>query len=346
MKKNFKNIKKLKIYYFFLKFIFIPFYDLVWIYLINFKDKITNIVYNFKNNNQSYISLNKNNKKIIVDNKVFLNLSEEINNNIDSNLISKKIEKLKSEKYKKDLQKIENESHKKNPFLIDIFPDLNLSLKTKIVNFATSDFMLKTANNYLGVFPILARINLNLNIPTGKQQSSSQLWHRDDFGYKNLDLFMAINSIDENNGPLFTLKKKDPLNIFFRVKNEINSGLKGERGKILDKDFDYLDSSNSENLTILKGKPGTTMLIDSIRNYHKGGYCKLNYRLVLRINYMTNDSTYPIHNLEIDRNEWLSLIKNKNFFTRYALRNRSLVFEKFEIPRKLFSFYHAVSIKN
>ena len=38
MKKNFKNIKKLKIYYFFLKFIFIPFYDLVWIYLIKVKD--------------------------------------------------------------------------------------------------------------------------------------------------------------------------------------------------------------------------------------------------------------------------------------------------------------------
>ena len=28
--------------------------------------------------------------------------------------------------------------------------------------------MLKTATDYLGVFPIISRINLNLNIPTGK----------------------------------------------------------------------------------------------------------------------------------------------------------------------------------
>ena len=31
---------------------------------------------------------------------------------------------------------------------------------------------------------------------------------------------MAVNEIDESNGPLVTLKK-DPLKIFYRVKNEI-----------------------------------------------------------------------------------------------------------------------------
>ena len=98
--------------------------------------------------------------------------------------------------------------------------------------------MLKTAYNYLGVFPILARIYLNLNIPTYKKKVQVN-FGRDDFGYKNLGLFMAINEIDEDNGPLYTIKK-DPLNVFFRVKKDVNSGLKGERGKILDQNFDYL----------------------------------------------------------------------------------------------------------
>ena len=142
--------------------------------------------------------------------------------------------------------------------------------------------MVKTANNYLGVYPLLARIYVNLNIPTNSKARSSQLWHRDDFGYKNLDLFLAINSIDENNGPLFVLKKKDPVNIFYRVKNEINSNLKGERGKILDKDFNYLNSDDGEIIKLI-GEQGTGLLIDSIRNYHKGGYCKLDYRITLRI---------------------------------------------------------------
>ena len=46
---------------------------------------------------------------------------------------------------------------------------------------------------------------------TNKNASSSQLWHRDDFGFKNLDLFLAITDIDETNGPLITLEKPDPL---------------------------------------------------------------------------------------------------------------------------------------
>ena len=92
--------------------------------------------------------------------------------------------------------------------MIDLFPELDKSIQTKIINFATSNFMIKTAYEYLGVFPMFARVYVNLNIPTQKEQSSSQLWHRDDFGYKNLDLFMAINEINDENGPLYTIKQK------------------------------------------------------------------------------------------------------------------------------------------
>ena len=49
--------------------------------------------------------------------------------------------------------------------------------------------LLKTVTNYLGVFPIIRGIYLNVNFPTENKQTSSQLWHRDDFGYKTLDLF-------------------------------------------------------------------------------------------------------------------------------------------------------------
>ena len=58
-------------------------------------------------------------------------------------------------------------------------------------------------------------------MPTNKNASSSQLWHRDDFGFKNLDLFLAITDIDETNGPLITLEKPDPLKYFTELRRKL-----------------------------------------------------------------------------------------------------------------------------
>ena len=33
-------------------------------------------------------------------------------------------------------------------------------------------------------------------------------WHRDDFGYRSMDLFIPITDIDKKNGPLYVVKKK------------------------------------------------------------------------------------------------------------------------------------------
>ena len=78
------------------------------------------------------------------------------------------------------------------------------------------------------------------------------MWHRDDFGFKNLDLFLAITNIDDDNGPLITLKK-DPLKIFYRISKEVNSNLWRKR-KISDENFDYLDSKKHDFCKI-KGSP-------------------------------------------------------------------------------------------
>ena len=66
---------------------------------------------------------------------------------------------------------------------------------------------------------------------------------------------------------------------------------------------------------------------------------------MLRINYMTNDSTFPIKDLENNRQTWLDLVEKKSFFKKYSLRKKGLIFEKLRIPKILFSFYHAISIK-
>ena len=85
----------------------------------------------------------------------------------------------------------------------------------------------------------------------------------------------------------------------------------------MDKDFNYLNSDDGEIIKLI-GEQGTGLLIDSIRNYHKGGYCKLDYRITLRINYMTSDSTFPIEKMYKEREYWFNLLDNsqKNFFVK------------------------------
>ena len=98
---------------------------------------------------------------------------------------------------------------------MDTFEFLSEKTKQNIFNLATSDLMVSTAANYLGVFPILSRILVNYNIPNDPDdQRGAMLWHRDDFGYRSLDLFLSITDIDKNNGPFFHSKKPLKLGTF------------------------------------------------------------------------------------------------------------------------------------
>tara|TARA_B100002052_G_scaffold299119_1_gene335436 strand:+ start:3706 stop:4743 length:1038 start_codon:yes stop_codon:yes gene_type:complete len=343
-----KNIKKSKIYYFFIKLLFIPFYNFFWEYLINIKDKFYKILFCLKRKNIKYFSLNNNSKILVANSDLFKKTANEINKFLDKKFIQEKIDYLKSETYKNKLKESGiNDSHALKPFVLNIFDDLNEETKKNILDLVTSDTILKTACKYLGVFPIIARIELNLNIPSNSNARSSQLWHRDDLGYKSLNLFLAINEIDEENGPFVTIEKKDPLNIFYRVQKEINSGLTGERGKILDQDFNYLvDNKKIDQEVIkLKGTPGTALLVDTVRNYHKGGHCKSKYRIMLRFLFLTPDSLHSFEMDEIERKKNKDLIISNDFYKKYLFRKRDKLFIRFNIHEKLFKFYHMISIK-
>ena len=340
-----KKIKNTYIYFLLLKYTFIPIFDFFWSYILNFNGKFYKILFCAKKSGSDFIKFKKNTKLLLKDNLNFEKFAKKISGEIKPEFIEKKINYIKSDDYK-NLKKLGvNQAQALNPYHLDIWEDLNENLKREIVEFATSDFLIKSACNYLGVFPILTQIEVNLNIPSGNQPRSAQLWHRDDIGYKSFNIFLALNKIDENNGPFVTLKKKDPLNIFYRIKKEINSGLTGERGKIKDKDFNYLVSNNKNDLIKLEGDLGTSLAIDTVRNYHKGGYCKSNYRLMLRFLYLTPDSLHDFESEESYRKNNQKYLHSKDFFKNHLFRNRNSLFSRFKIDEKLFKLYHMTSIK-
>ena len=69
-------------------------------------------------------------------------------------------------------------------------------VKKKVIDFALSEKNLLTATKYLKVLPIINKIIVYLNIPRTGAEKGAQLWHKDDFGYKSLDLFLGISDID------------------------------------------------------------------------------------------------------------------------------------------------------
>ena len=343
-----KKIKKTNFYYILLRYLLIPIYSFFWQFILNFIPFLISKIYLLTSFKKEYVNLKNNTKILVKDHQEFKDLANEIKKSINKELICKNIEFIQSAEYKNVLKGKNNEAAFNYPFKIDLFDQLDDKIQKRIINFAVSDFMIKTACKYLGVFPIFTRVYVNLNISRkDNRQTASQLWHRDDFGYKNLDLFLAIDNINNENGPLFVIKKKDPLNIFFRPSSEINSNLTGERGKILDKDFNYMLDNGEKSVITLKGESGTALLIDSIRNYHKGGYCLKNYRLTLRLNYLTSDSFFKINKFKKKRSNWIKLININefSFFKRYLLRDRFRLFETKFYEKHMSKLNHMLSIK-
>ena len=207
---------------------------------------------------------------------------------------------------------------------------------------------LSTAADYLKVFPVIGKIYLFINFPVEeKKERGAMLWHKDDFGYKSLDLFLAINDIDEENGPLYFLKKKEPLGVFYKLTNVIANALPGERNKINIKKFS--EHFSAESIDALQGPAGNAVFVDSFTTYHRGGYCVSKNRIMLRICYQTPDSI-DVQN-KINENGFyffqdLKKENTKDIFHKYLLFKKLNFFWKFiKLPWFLMKIYRVLHFK-
>ena len=341
-----KKFKKTIFWKYFLIFFLKPLYDLFWCNIINIHGRIIYFLYFFKKRKQEYISLNGNDKKLITHSnlsylvkKIKLNLYEKKINELINNAI-------KSRSYENE-KKINESNSGKNLYKISLLETIEPSLKKEIVDFGMSDLMIATAAKYLRVFPILAKITLYLNFPTAlnKEARGAMLWHKDDFGYKSLDLFTIISDVDISNGPLYALKNKIKLGVLERISQEKKNPILGERGKIEETTF----SSNfsEDNIIELSGQSGNALLIDSFTAYHKGGHCISKPRIMLRYSYQTIDSVRLPEN-EDGAFYYYKKIKKKeidNIFIKFLLFKRSSMKNSLKINKFLLKFYRFISYK-
>ena len=333
-------IKETRLWFLFLKFIFVPLFNLIWQFIINFQGKIYYYLWNLKK--RSFYNLNNNDKLIIKNNSKFASIANDINNSINDELI---------EELKKKLFNQNEKSPDKNQYddyRISIYEKLNDNLKEKIINFALSEENITTATKYLKVFPIIGKIQVYLNVPIlNKTERGAMLWHKDDFGFKSLDIFMTIKDLDLSNGPLYYVKPKHPLGVFFKIKDIIKNAKPGERNKVDVEKFKkyYPDDQTS----FLEGKSGDALFIDSFTTYHRGGYCLSKNRIMFRISYQTPEATRVQSIDHTNGNYFHQKIKKnnvKNIFKKYLLFKKLNFFNKIiNLPDKLIFIYRLMHFK-
>lgn len=335
-----KKLKRSYIWLLIIEYIVYPLYHFFWSYIINFKGKILYFLWMFKkkeffklnNNDKLVIEATENSKvianKILIESKTFI---EEAKKEILSNRFS--IERSK-----------ENLADGQIPYRISIYERLSENLKKEIVQFASSDKLVTTAAKYMKVFPILTRVQVAYNVP--RKNSSlrgAMLWHKDGFGFKNLDYFMCITNLDEDNGPFYCLKKKINAGIlksfdYFFTKT-------GERNKIDLENFSK--KFKNEEVLEFKGASGSAIFLDSFSTFHRGGFCKNKDRIMLRFCYQTHDAI--CNELEINRDYFSydnSVKKNnvKDIFQKYLFFKKPPFFLR-NIKKYLIKFYYFIEYR-
>jgi len=332
-----KSLKKTYIWKFFIQNLFYPIYNIIWQYLINFNAKILYFIWFFKK--REFIKFNRNDKILIKDNNTFKNISKKILKECLPLLENSK-KKILNEEYKKKLsEKIGPTSvDAELPYRISMYEDLSETLKKEILTFASSDFKISTAANYMGIFPILTRIQVDHNTSKeGGKIRGAMHWHKDTFGFKNLDFFMAVTDINDENGPFYALEKKVKAGIFLRFSNLVSVTKKGERGKVSSENF--FKYFKDEPFLKLAGNSGNAIFLDSFSTYHRGGFCKSSDRITLRFCYQSHDALFG------------SQVSEKGFYIYdKSLHKKDVndVFKKylfFKRPSKLMN-YLAIKIVN
>ena len=332
-----KKIKSKRIWFFIVKYFLKPLYDFIWINIINIHGRLLFFLWFLKGNKKTSID----NDKMLLENDEIKFLSKKILNDLNSGKLPEIINKLNTSNEKSEnLTNSEN-----NKFKEDITNNINLDTKKLLYEFSLSKKIISLVSSYLKVLPILNNISIYVNIPKNiKNVRGSMNWHRDDFGYKSMDIFIPISNIDDDNGPLYCVKEKEKLGRFINYSNEINSPQKGDRGKIKEEYFKF--SSNDEKKIIkLSGSIGKALFIDSFNCYHKGGHCTKNFRIMLRITYSTIDTYLTNENYYNDVINDIKKYSKRDIFTNYILEKKSWFIKRFKLYKFLVLSYRFLSFK-
>ena len=160
------------------------------------------------------------------------------------------------------------------PFLINILRSQDLFDIPEVLNVALHDEVIGSVSEYLGQIPWLVSINVWWTQPN-QTTMRSQLYHYDHRDTRQAKLFINLNDIGPNSGPLNFLPAQSSL--------KVNKVVGYSQGRYTDEEV-YSACSPDEVLSAA-GAAGSAFFVDTARCLHYGSRGNQFERLVLMVSF-------------------------------------------------------------
>ena len=165
----------------------------------------------------------------------------------------------------------------------------DFNLEHPIMKLALSDSLVNVATKYLGFLPILSQIRVWYSPNDSQKSEGSQLYHLDYADINQVKVFLPIDEIDENTGPLTFVSASNSKNIC----DNINYKLTNDEIRVPDEVVKKYISENDEIKAT--GSPGDIVFVDTSACLHYGSRGATKPRKILMIQYISPFSfSFPL----------------------------------------------------
>ena len=221
-----------------------------------------------------------NSNEVIIDNDMGYHFDNSIflNKNFHSNL-SKAVD-YSNEKIDKYI-KLNKSNNNSKDYLQSVLSKNDFEASDPIIKIAMDDYFVDMASNYLGMIPLIGQIHLWYSPNNSQQDEGSQFFHLDYADIKQFKVFIMLDDIDDNSGPLTFIPA---LNSKI-ISESINYKLSNEEIRVPDEIVEkYV---NKDSWIKATGKKGEVLYIDTCRCMHFGSRNGIKPRRILMIQYIT-----------------------------------------------------------
>jgi len=159
------------------------------------------------------------------------------------------------------------------------------ALDSRIMALARHPALLKLIGRYLEGLPILYRINLLDSANEALQPESSQFFHVDPEDFRQLKVFVLVEDVHEDSGPLHLLRAD--------ASDEARLARGHRHGRV--PDAEVMATAPPEALVACTGPSGTLAIGDTSRCFHFGSRPGARRRHVVMLQYLTPfASVFPL----------------------------------------------------
>ena len=139
-----------------------------------------------------------------------------------------------------------------------------------VLALANSDFLIRTATQYLGCLPTISTVGIRWSLPGSRCEASTQSFHRDRDDWRCLKFFVYLTDVDGTSGPHHFVRGSH------RTQFELFS--RPYEAETLEKAF------GRDAMCVVTGPAGTAFLADTI-GIHAGPIPIRKPRLMLEVGY-------------------------------------------------------------